>query len=151
MIAVVVVVAVMMVVLVIVEVVVVVLRVVLWLHNHLNRLVYSQPVHSHILDTEFDTVVVVEVLLVVNWNVLVKLVVDETSVCPMFLKVKRFHFDMVILMNTADDMHWHCSLEILNSSSQHPQLDTEDIEEYTEMHQHYLMFYCTCHLEYQNK
>jgi hypothetical protein len=46
-------------------------------HNHLNHLVYKQLVHLNRMDMEFDTVVVVVVLLVVNLSVSEKLVVNE--------------------------------------------------------------------------
>jgi hypothetical protein len=46
-------------------------------HNHLNHLVYKQLVHLNRMDMEFDTVVAVVVLLVVNLSVSEKLVVNE--------------------------------------------------------------------------
>jgi hypothetical protein len=43
--------------------------VVVVVHNHLNHLVYKQLVHLNRMDMEFDNVVVVVVLLVVNLSV----------------------------------------------------------------------------------
>jgi hypothetical protein len=57
-----------------------------------------------------------------------------------------FHFDMVIQMNMVVDKHLYLVLVIVDSSSQHFQLDTVNIEEHIEVHYHYLMFCYTCHL-----
>jgi len=56
------------------------------------------------------------------------------------------HFDMVIQMNMVVDKHLYLVLVIVDSSSQHFQLDTVNIEEHIEVHYHYLMFCYTCHL-----
>jgi hypothetical protein len=64
----------------------------------------------------------------------------------LMVMMNLFHFDMVIPMNMVVDKHLYLVLVIVDSSLQHLQLDTVNIEEHIEVHYHYLMFYHTCHL-----
>lgn len=88
-----------------------------------------------------------EVLLVELKNVSVKLVVDESQIFLMLLKVNQSHFDRVLPTNRALDKRCYSVLEIGDSSSEHQDLDKESIVAYIGIPQHYSMFYYTCHLK----
>jgi hypothetical protein len=64
----------------------------------------------------------------------------------LMVMMKLFHFDMVIQMNMVVDKRLYLVLVIVDSSLQHLQLGTVNIEEHIEVHYHYLMFCYTCHL-----
>jgi hypothetical protein len=116
--------------------------------NHWSQLAYSRQVRWCSPGTVWDNELVVVVSSVETWNASVTLV--EDGLCPFPVlrpTATRFHSDKVIQTNTVVDRDWHSVPAISDSSSGHLPSGTENIGEYTVLHQHYSLFDHTCHLK----
>jgi hypothetical protein len=119
--------------------------------NRSSQQAYSQLVHCCTLDMVPDNAAVEVVWLVERSSVWAKVVVIVHRTFPHLSieKVKQSRSDRVVQMDTVDDRHCFRVLVIVDSSWDHPLMDREDIEAYTEVAVDYSMFSHTCHLKHQ--